>query len=328
MKTIRSLTALLLTAMLIFACASQALAAETVQVQVKAEYKYDEARKMLDLVNKFRTNKKTAWYLDKDNKTKVKVKNLGKLEYDYNLERTAMQRAVEIAAYFSHTRPNASQWSSAFPNGYNSKGENICYGYGSAKAAFDAFAEEDKNYNGQGHRRNMLRSEFTKVGFGCVKVGNMVYWAQAFGAGGSKGVDSNRYKSNTVDASSDLLVKNARNVMAEEEMLTVNVGESVSLPNAIIQSNTGAKLVLNDCKWKAKDSGVSVKGKKVTGKSTGMSTVETSIGNKSIQLPVSVVNDGKDHDEAPTIIEDYDPPLGWGDEFMVVLEDDECFEIE
>ena len=149
-------------------------------------YEYGAARSMLDMVNAFRTGS-DAWYWESDDVTKTYATGLRALTYDYDLEKTAMLRASELATKFSHTRPDGSKWSTAFPSGNFYKGENIAYGYTSAESAFTAFMESDEDYAGQGHRRNMLRSEFTRVGFGAVKIGNTIYWAQAFasGSGGS-----------------------------------------------------------------------------------------------------------------------------------------------
>ena len=319
--------------MLLICVMSSALAGESVQVTVKADFKYSEARKMLDLINKFRTGS-DAWYLAEDNTTRIEVKGLSKLSYDYDLERTAMQRAVELAAYFSHTRPNGSAWSSAFPSGVGTKGENVAYGYGSVEAAFKGFAEEDKNYAGQGHRRNMLRKEFTRVGFGAVRVGNVMYWAQAFGGGKAGGSDSNLFKSSQVNASCDLLIKNSKGgISTDVEIVTLSVRESANAPSAVIYSNTGAQLKLENSSWKAADSVVTVKGNKIVGASEGKTKLQTKVGGKTVSLPVSVVGSAKasHHEEMENdiseLIDDYDPALA-ADDLIIVLEDDECFEME
>ena len=98
MRRIQVITALLAAMVLLFSCGIEYAAAanDIVQVQVKAEFKYSEARKVLDLVNAFRTGK-DAWYLAEDNVTRISASGLGKLKYDYNLERVAMQRALDIA---------------------------------------------------------------------------------------------------------------------------------------------------------------------------------------------------------------------------------------
>jgi hypothetical protein len=49
---------------------------------------------MLKRINSFRTGS-NAWYYKDDTKTtKIKVKGLSKLTYDYELEKRAMQRAA------------------------------------------------------------------------------------------------------------------------------------------------------------------------------------------------------------------------------------------
>jgi len=325
MKRLQAVAALLLASVLLFFCWMESAPADgALQVQVKAEFRYNDARKMLKMINQFRTGK-DAWYLDEDNKTRVQVSGLAELKYDYNLERVAMQRALETAAYFSHTRPDGTAWSTAFPGEYGTKGENLAYGYGSADAAFKGLAEEDKDYAGQGHRRNMLRKEFTRVGFGAVKVGNVIYWAQSFGGGsGDTGSDSNRFKSNKISASSELLIKTSKNITPELESLSVAVKDTVSLPKVVIFSGSGARLYLNDCSWKTTNKKIAkVKSNKVTGVKKGKTTLETTVGEKKLSLPVEVTAKVKKQ-QITEIIDDYDPPLA-GD-FLVVLEDDECFE--
>ena len=324
MKKLHVLTTLLLAMVLLLSCGTEALAGETLKVQVQAESRVSDARNMLTLINQLRTGK-NAWYWSKDNKPKVKVKGLKKLQYDYTLERVAMQRALEIAVYFNHTRPDGSSWSSAFPGGYSARGENIAYGYGSAKSAFNALAEKDKKYKGQGHRRNMLSKDYTRVGIGAVKVGNVVYWVQSFGAGksGSSG-KSNGWKADKVKASTELLLGSSRGLAPELEQLSVTEGESVSLPRVVIYSNSGARLFLSDCSWKSRDKQVaSVKSKKVTGAGIGNTVLDTEIGSKKVSLPVQVVAKAQS-ETISEMIDDYDPAL-IAEEYLVVLEDDECF---
>ena len=325
-------TALLLILVMTLSCAMEAVLADTeVQVRLKPSYQYNEARKMLKLINKFRTGK-NAWQWSKDNKTKTKVKGLGKLEYDYNLERVAMQRALEIAVYFSHTRPNNSAWSTLYPKGYKARGENVAYGFGSASAAFDGFAEEDKDYAGQGHRRNMLNKRYTRVGIGAVRIGNMMYWVQEFGTGGSKGSDNKRYSSDKVMVSTKILKKVASKVEPAEEKITVQVGSTVNAPGVVVYSASGAKMTLEQSSWKVKDSSkAKVKNKKVTGVEAGKTKMMATVAGSSVSLSVNVVTAAvateapvSPSDEELTELDDYDTPLGT--DFLILLEDDECFE--
>ena len=332
MKRYGKFTALCLVLVMLFSCLAQtALAGNDVEVTIDGEYLYSEARKMEKLINKFRTGK-NAWYISEDNSRRIKVNGLKALEYDYNLERVAMERALEIAAYFSHTRPDGSAWSTAYPAGYNGKGENIAYGYGSAQDAFTAFAEEKENYAGQGHRRNMLNNRFTKVGFGAVRVGNVVYWVQEFGIGGSRGSDNNRYKGSTVKISDKIFRDVVRKVKTEDEELTVKVGNSVKLPEIVIISRSGAKMTLKESSWEAADGIIRIKGKKVTGQAEGKTELITAVAGVSLELPVSVISDEPERTEDETSmiglteIDDYDPALGT--EMLFLLEDDECAEFE
>ena len=60
-------------------------------------------------------------------------------------------------------------------------GENIAYGYPSAKAVTEGWKETNENYSGQGHRRNMLNPAFNAVGIAGYVHNGTIYWVQAFG---------------------------------------------------------------------------------------------------------------------------------------------------
>ena len=151
---------------------------------VQGQYRQTEARKMLAMINEFRTGN-NAWYWNEDDETKTTYapNTLGTLRYDYTLEKIAMQRAAELAINFSHTRPNGQSCFSIEEDGVTSWGENIAYGniISTASDAFTLWREDDYPYVGQGHRRNMLYPEFTAVGFGCFYCNGRYYWTQEFG---------------------------------------------------------------------------------------------------------------------------------------------------
>lgn len=100
---------------------------------------------------------------------------------DENLEKIAMQRAVEIVINYDHVRPNGAScfdnelWSSV---SWNSIGENIAVGYASTENVFDGW-KEDEDYIYQGHRRNMINSAFNAIGIGCVSYNGRRAWTQA-----------------------------------------------------------------------------------------------------------------------------------------------------
>ena len=150
--------------------------ATPVEISVDVTVEAVNARTMLQMVNDFRTSSE-AWYWNSDNATQTVCTGLGTLVYDYDLEETAIQRAVEIALHFDHTRPNNSACFSAFPSYFNA-GENIAAGQSSAEAAFISWREDAYGYSGQGHRRNMLDSGFNCIGIGHVIVNGVHYWTQ------------------------------------------------------------------------------------------------------------------------------------------------------
>ena len=325
---LRSLLSALLVLVLLSSCAVSAQAADTVKVDVSASFMYKEARNMLDLVNSFRTGK-DAYYLSKDNKTKVKVSGLKKLSYDYNLEKIAMLRALEIAVYFSHTRPNGKKWSSAHSGSYT-RGENLAYGCGSAKAALNAFREDNANYSGQGHRRMMLDSKFTRVGFGCVKVGGTVYWAQEFSSGKAGGSASQSSPSKTVDATWKTLSAAKTKIGASVKSLTVTVGGSAALPKVILTSKSGAKNSLHDAKWSSSNSKTAaVKGSKITGVKKGKANLTINVNGTALKVEIQVSPASNTTGSATEILEDYGTPLGLEDtEFFYLDEEDLAFEDE
>ncbi len=154
---------------------------DTITMHMAGQYQQTQARKMLDMVNEFRTGS-DAWYWNQDNATKSVKTNLSPLVYDYELEKVAMKRAAELAVIYSHTRPNNRDCFSAIPSyyGWSAVGENIAYGFASAESVFSAWKEDDENYSGQGHRRNMLNENFNRVGFGCFVYGGRMFWVQEF----------------------------------------------------------------------------------------------------------------------------------------------------
>lgn len=182
MKISKRIISLALAAVMIFSCFMiQSIAAQTYKVNVTVKYGQTEARTMLGMINSFRTGN-DAWCWDNTNTQKVKYTGLGNIVYDYELEKAAMQRAAELVVYYSHTRPDGSACFTAYNTGM-AAGENIAMGMNSVKTASSAFTlwqETDKNYAGQGHRRNMLDSKFGAIGIGYATYNNYTCWVQEF----------------------------------------------------------------------------------------------------------------------------------------------------
>ncbi len=205
-------------------------------------YSQSEARTMLDLVNNFRTSS-DAWYWDETNTQKVNAVSSA-LAYDYGLEEIAMQRAAEIATSFSHTRPDGTScFTAAASDGSTSLAENIAPGASSsADNIVNLLKEEDKDYSGQGHRRNMLTAAYTAMGAACVTVNGTRYWVQEFGrptgVGDTSALDGTKNVTINISSSqiADVTDSNGNTVKAIDIYLpksySVYTGQSRDLPTA------------------------------------------------------------------------------------------------
>ncbi len=172
---------------------------DTVTVEYDVTYYQTEARAMLDDVNTFRTGD-DSWYWNEDNTEQVYCEGLSALDYDYELEAIAMQRAAEIVLRYAHYRPDGQKYDTAgSAYGITYIGENIAL-TGSTSASFavgtaadrifTSWLEEDEDSSGQGHRRNMLgvREDgsnigYTRIGIACVSYGNVYFMVQEFSNG-------------------------------------------------------------------------------------------------------------------------------------------------
>ena len=100
-------------------------------------------------------------------------RGLPALRVDAELERAAAVRARELVKSFSHTRPDGSDWSTVSAS---VSGENIAKGHDSADRVMAAWMSSD------GHRANILRSGFSRIGVCAYEAGGVLYWVQLFGA--------------------------------------------------------------------------------------------------------------------------------------------------
>lgn len=300
-QKLRKTAALLLT-MLMCVCLipadvlADSSATQTVGVDVT--YGQTDARTMFAMINDFRTGK-DAWAWNSDNTEKVSYTGLSKLTYDYELEKIAMQRAAEIAVSYSHTRPNGRSCFTLY-NSYYTCGENIAAGYNAyttAAEVFKGWQETDKDYAGQGHRRNMLNSWFTAVGIGHVYYNGCHYWVQEFRAPAS-GMQATKANDSLTRVNVELLMSDTSvSVSGVPETLSVTCGKTTTLPQLDIRvkmSNTwpyfNTSKVYADYEWTAADSQyVSVSGNTVKGIKAGTTTLTTTVLGKTVSVPVKIV---------------------------------------
>lgn len=142
------------------------------------------------------------------------------LAIDDKLMETAMRRAAECAAFYSHTRPNGTSALDIFPPS-GAKGENIAVGYGSPREVMSAWEDS------AGHYKNMVNDNFTSVGVGCFYIDGIYFWAQAFSDGLARdhAVKSDAEKTETISVTNDFFA-----LQTDNDPIAVTVGESVVLP--------------------------------------------------------------------------------------------------
>ena len=107
------------------------------------------------------------------------------LSYNSTMEKYARIKSQDMGdrGYFDHVDPEGNLITVKMQQDgvrYNAWGENIAYIGGVSDA--DALATQFMNnwMNSQGHRENILSSNFTSVGVGVYKSGNRVYATQEF----------------------------------------------------------------------------------------------------------------------------------------------------
>ena len=263
-------------------------ATATTPVSISVQYGQTEARTILDMINEMRTSSTDAWYWKQDDTTKTYCTNLQPLQYDYDLEKTAMQRAAEIAIIYSHTRPNNKDTFSAFYENsvyYTYAGENIAAGYGTADSVNDGWREDNELYAGQGHRRNMLNSKFNCVGIGHVYYNGFHYWVENF---------AYRDKVNTTPVSADntettltIPVATSKisnfNITFDKDEYSLKTGESTSIsvsdPTISVFGHWGSRFVFvtDTPDLTIADSTVATLSGTITGISEGDTTISASL---------------------------------------------------
>lgn len=245
------------------------VSAATPPVKIKVTYGQTEARTMLADINEFRTSDTEAWCWDKTDSVKESYRTT-ELQYDYALERVAMKRAVEIALSYDHTRPNGTKCFTAYPFGYMAEGENIAAGYMSAAKVFNGWKEENESYGGQGHRRNMLSSNFKAVGIGHVVYQGCHYWVQEFGdkvMDGTASAANDSTQIEDVDVSSsyitavktnldDVSLKVGEKVTTEDFSLAINVKNQWGYQKDCVIENTCTAKIEDETIASLSDDGV------------------------------------------------------------------------
>lgn len=98
---------------------------------------------------------------------------LSQLAVTAPLRDTAHLRAEELTQSFSHTRPDGTRFFTAFP-------PSIAYGENAAHSQQTPGAVMESWMGSQAHRQNILDPSFTRIGVGCIRQGDTLYWVQCF----------------------------------------------------------------------------------------------------------------------------------------------------
>jgi uncharacterized protein YkwD len=98
---------------------------------------------------------------------------LGALSWSLGLEQAACVRANEIESFFSHTRPDGSEYWTA--NGNLIYGENLAKGFNDADSVVSAWAASPT------HNANLMDPGFTSCSIAIHESNGTMYWSQEFG---------------------------------------------------------------------------------------------------------------------------------------------------
>ncbi len=106
-------------------------------------------------------------------------RGLAPLKMNWEVSRVARYKSEDMKnnKYFSHTSPTYGSpfdMLKQFNIKYKSAGENIAKGQKSASSVMNSWM------NSEGHRKNILSSNFTEIGVGYVEGGGTTYWTQMF----------------------------------------------------------------------------------------------------------------------------------------------------
>lgn len=170
---------------------------------------------------------------------------------------------------------------------------------------FDGWKEEDQNYAGQGHRRNMLGTGYNAIGIACVTVGGVKYWAMELGRVSSitnPGAALNGSQTVNIEVT-DGRVKSS-NPSVSASRVYVKPGASAALPTVTsnytvpsggsggnywnwggVKSFSGASVP----SWVSTDTSIAtVSNGKVNGVKDGITTLRATVGGSSVSVTARV----------------------------------------
>ena len=170
-------------AMLILPAGIPASAAETTQnapeteenadnfaeIRVEGHIEELDRRTVLDRLNEIREEACQEGVSNPVNGEPLRQEDYVPLEWSYELEKIAIQRAVESTILQDHVRPDGSECFSAAPEGVPFTMETLAWGFGSAAAAIEGWYSEKAAYVDEtgtpaGHYMALINPENRLVG--------------------------------------------------------------------------------------------------------------------------------------------------------------------
>lgn len=204
-----------------------------------------------------------------------------------------------MAVSYAHTRPNGEDCFSLFDSEYGYIGENIAAGYQTAEAVFKGWQETNEKYSGQGHRRNMLNSNFKAIGIGHVYYNGYHYWVQEFG---DKNLQPQKTEAVDTEVMASIKIMGSdiinSSILAKPENVSVKIGENVDIPviqakirNAQMWPKDKEIPVFIDADWSVQNTDYAeISGKSILGKAIGTTELIAVIPSleKSIAVPLTI----------------------------------------
>lgn len=247
--------------------ATTVYASTFLSITIDGTFDYDEANKVLDIVNQERS--------------KVGKSNL---TIDYELTKKAQTRAEEAALYFSHTRTDGSDVLKSM----KLNGENLAGGYGSAESVVEGWMESD------GHRANILNNNHKSIGIASFKTedGN-IYWVQVFSWSNSsstkKFTGTKKVSGDSVKIKSDFLKAIS---IRDFPNKTIKAGEEYKITGLKLQTTaTSSSTTINNsnAKWTSSDTKVAtVSNGTIKGIGSGEATITATLNGLKTTWKIKV----------------------------------------
>ena len=260
--------------------ATAALAEETVELHYGGVLSYNDANQIVELVNQQRA-----------------ANGLDSLKQTGDLQEMAMVRAMEIALYYDHTRPDGTRGIDMMGTGVT-RAENIAVGYKTTSDVMEGWM------NSSGHRANILNKSVTQIGVGCFYSEGTFWWVQLFrsGSGGSgtvkTGIVNSAIKVKARPSILDIHLVKAGEIFTPNSAIAIEAGETASViaVNRNVAASSGILPLYAaspGLTWKS-DGGFTVTtsassvGASLYAGTCGSRTLTLSWGSRSVQSKVSI----------------------------------------